>query len=104
MGPHSQLTIHTGLAIEIPTGVYLRIASRSSMSKQGINVGTGVVDNDYRGEVKVILQNTTSQPFTVQKHSRIAQFIFEKKFYTLYRYEQQTLQNNQRNRRFWKHE
>ena len=79
--PHSQQTIHTGLAFAISTGIYLRIASRSSLTKQGINVGAGVVDNDYRGKVKVVLQNTTSTPFTVSKHSRIAQLIFEKNPY-----------------------
>ena len=76
--PKSQMLVHTGLAMAVPTGVYLRIAPRSSLSLRGINVGAGVVDNDYRGEVKVILQNTTDTPYKINQHDRIAQFIFEK--------------------------
>ena len=74
----SQAIVHTGLAMAVPTGMYLRIAPRSSLSMKGINVGAGVVDNDFRGEIKVVLQNTTSKPFTVPFHSSVAQFIFEK--------------------------
>ena len=75
--PHSQQKIHTGLAMAIPKGMYLRIASRSSLASRGINVGAGVIDNDYRGEVQVVLQNNTDTPYTVKKNARIAQFIFE---------------------------
>ena len=75
--PHSQKCIHTSLAIAIPTGMYLRLASRSSLALQGINVTAGVIDNDYRGEIKVLLQNTTNKPFKVSKDSRIAQCLFE---------------------------
>ena len=74
----SQAIVHTGLAMAVPTGMYLRIAPRSSLSMKGINVGAGVVDTDFRGEIKVVLQNTTSKPFTVPFHSSVAQFIFEK--------------------------
>ena len=59
----SQAIVHTGLAMAVPTGMYLRIAPRSSLSMKGINVGAGVVDNDFRGEIKVVLQNTTSKPY-----------------------------------------
>ena len=78
VAPHSQQKIHTGLAFDVPTGMYLRVATRSSMATQGINVGAGIIDNDYRGEVQVVLQNTSDVPFIVTKHSRIAQFVFEK--------------------------
>ena len=40
-------------------------------------MGAGVIDNDYRGEVQVVLQNNTDTPYTVKKNARIAQFIFE---------------------------
>ena len=75
---NSQAKVSTGLAMAIPTGLYLRIASRSSLACQGINVIAGVIDNDYRGEIKVVLQNTTSNPYLIPKHSRIAQFLFER--------------------------
>ena len=71
IAPHSQLRIHTGLAMAIPKGMYLRIASRSSLASKGINVGAGVIDNDYCGEIQVVLQNTTSKPIEIPFHSRI---------------------------------
>ena len=74
----SQQCVHTGLIMAVPKGMYLRIASRSSLALKGINVIAGVVDNDFRGEIKVILQNTTDKPYSIPYHSSIAQFIFEK--------------------------
>lgn len=43
-----------------------------------IHVGGGVIDNDYRGEVRVILFNLGSAEFRINKHDRIAQLIIEK--------------------------
>ena len=74
---HSTVPIHTGLAMAIPKPLYLRIASRSSLAAKGLNVSGGVIDNDYRGEIKVLLHNTTSQPIKISQKDRIAQFIFE---------------------------
>ena len=75
--PQTIIPIHTGLAMDIPQPLYLRIASRSSFAAKGIVVTGGVIDNDYRGEIKVLLHNTTNQPFTINYKERIAQFIFE---------------------------
>ena len=50
--------VHTGLAISFPAGLYARIAPRSGLAlTKFIDVGVGVVDHDYRGEVGVILFN-----------------------------------------------
>ena len=76
--PHSQTKVHTGLAMAIPKGIYLRLASRSGLALKGINVGAGVIDNDYRGEVQIVMQNSTNKPFTITKDSKIAQCVFEK--------------------------
>ena len=75
--PYTTIPIHTGLAMSIPKPLYLRIASRSSLAAKNINVTGGVVDNDYHGEIKVLLQNTSNKPFKISTHDRIAQFIFE---------------------------
>ena len=54
----SQKLISTGLAFGIPVGSYGRIAPRSGLAvKNFIDVGAGVIDSDYRGEVKVLLFN-----------------------------------------------
>ena len=73
----SQICVHKGLAMAIPQGMYVRLASCSSLAIKGIEVGAGVIDNDYRGEIKVVLKNTTNSPFHIPLHSRISQCIFE---------------------------
>eukprot|EP00958_Prasinococcus_capsulatus_P023990 scaffold3691_cov394-Prasinococcus_capsulatus_cf.AAC.10 len=71
--------VKTGLSIAIPQGTYARIAPRSGLAyKSGIDVGAGVVDYDYRGEVGVILFNFGNEDFQVRKGDRIAQLILEK--------------------------
>ena len=69
----------TGLSISFPTGLYARIAPRSGLAlKRFIDVGAGVVDADYRGEVGVVLFNHGDQDFEVKMGDRIAQLILEK--------------------------
>ena len=70
--------IPTGIAVQIPHGCYGRVAPRSSLAlKFGIDVGAGVIDEDYRGELKVILFNHSNQKFSAKKGERIAQLIIE---------------------------
>ena len=75
--PHSRAVVGTGLAIEPPKHTYTRIAPRSGLASRGIDVGAGVVDPDYTGELKVVLINTTDFVFSVKPGARIAQIIFE---------------------------
>ena len=71
--------IPTGLAIAIPAGLYGRVAPRSGLAvKHGIDVGAGVVDADYRDEVRVVLFNFGSEPFEIKTGDRIAQLVFER--------------------------
>ena len=77
IAPNSTSIIHTGLAMSIPQPFYLRIASRSSFAAKGINVTSGVIDNDYRGEIKIMLHNSSSHPFQINQYDKIAQLIFE---------------------------
>ena len=71
--------IGTGLAFGIPIGNYGRIAPRSGLAaKNSIHVGAGVIDADYRGEVKVLLFNLSDTDFAVAEGDRIAQMIIEK--------------------------
>ena len=63
--PHQRALARTGLAVAIPHGFYGRVAPRSGLAaKQGLDVLAGVIDSDYRGELRVILQNGGSQPVT----------------------------------------
>lgn len=71
--------VSTGIAIGIPSGTYGRVAPRSGLAaKYGIDVGAGVIDPDYTGEVKVILFNNSDNDFEIKKGDRIAQLILEK--------------------------
>lgn len=76
--PSQRKLIKTGLFIEMPTGMYGRIAPRSGLAlKFGIDVMGGVVDASYRGEIGVILINLSSEDFLINEGDRIAQIIFE---------------------------
>jgi hypothetical protein len=64
--------------IGIPGNTYARVAPRSGLAlKSGITVGAGVVDSDYRGEIKVLLFNHGTEPFEVTHGMRITQLILE---------------------------
>lgn len=71
--------VGTGISIAVPEGTYGRIASRSSLAlNHSIHVGAGVIDLDYRGEVKVLLYNLSDKDFAVARGDRAAQLIIEK--------------------------
>ena len=76
--PHARVMIPTGIAVAIPEGHVGIMAVRSSMGvKHGINLanGIGVIDSDYRGEMRVTLYNTTDEPYIVKPCDRIAQLM-----------------------------
>lgn len=71
--------VGTGIAFTVPYETYGRIAPRSGLAvKKGIQVGAGVIDRDYTGEVKVVLFNHGDEDFVIKKGDRIAQLIIEK--------------------------
>ena len=78
LAPGERKLVSTGVAMEIPRGHYGRIASRSSLASQGLDMAGGVVDADYRGEVKVILANQGDQSKSFEVGDRVAQIIIEK--------------------------
>lgn len=74
--------IKTDLQIELPPGCYGRIAPRSGLAlKHQIDVGAGIVDEDYRGNVGVVLFNHSDQPFNISHGDRIAQLICQRIYY-----------------------
>ena len=77
--PFEKLLIDTGISIQLPEGTYGRIAPRSGLaSRHFIDVGAGVIDRDYQGEIKVLLFNFSTTNFEIGKGDRIAQLIIEK--------------------------
>ena len=75
--PLSRAVIPTGLSVEWDDhNYYVRIAPRSGLSvKNSIDIGAGVIDWDYRGEIKVIIYNHGNNIFTINNGDRIAQMI-----------------------------
>uniref|UniRef100_A0A6C0BN69 dUTP diphosphatase n=1 Tax=viral metagenome TaxID=1070528 RepID=A0A6C0BN69_9ZZZZ len=77
--PRQRQCISTGLKFQIPTTHYIRIGPRSGLAfRHGIDVLGGIVDSDYRGEVKVILMNNSDNVWAYHCGDRIAQLIFER--------------------------
>lgn len=75
--PSKRKMIPTGLSMSYDNmNYYMRIAPRSGLTvKSSIDVGAGVIDFDYRGEIKVVLMNNGTEDFIVTKNMKIAQMI-----------------------------
>lgn len=70
--------VKTGLSIELPPGYEAQIRPRSGLAfKKGVTVlnSPGTIDEDYRGEVGVLLINHGEKPFAVERGERIAQMV-----------------------------
>ena len=77
--PGGRALVPTGLAIALPAGFELQVRPRSGLAlRHGVTVlnAPGTVDEDYRGEVGVILLNTGAEPFAVARGDRVAQAVF----------------------------
>ncbi|XP_064931977.1 deoxyuridine 5'-triphosphate nucleotidohydrolase, mitochondrial isoform X2 [Columba livia] len=77
--PMEKAVVKTDIQIALPAGCYGRVAPRSGLAaKHFIDVGAGVIDEDYRGNVGVVLFNFGKDTFEVKKGDRIAQLICER--------------------------
>ena len=78
IGPGETYWVSTGIALEVPVGCAGLVYARSSLgAKRGLAPATkvGVVDSDYRGEVRVVLFNHSPEPQTINPGERVAQFV-----------------------------
>ena len=77
--PGGRCLARTGLAVAIPEGYYGRIAPRSGLAtKNGLDTLAGVIDADYRGEIRCLLYNAGSDSVELASGSKICQLIIEK--------------------------
>ena len=79
LAPGERRSVSTGLAVEIPPGIEGQVRPRSGLAlRHGITMpnAPGTIDSDYRGEVRVILQNLGTEPVTIVRGDRIAQLVF----------------------------
>ncbi|CDG49453.1 dUTP diphosphatase [Cardinium endosymbiont of Bemisia tabaci] len=81
LAPLQRRLIATGISIALPQGYEAQIRPRSGLAlHHGITVlnSPGTIDEDYRGEIKILLINCADQPFVVQDGDRIAQLVVAK--------------------------
>jgi dUTP pyrophosphatase len=77
--PGRRLVVPLGYTISFADGLYGRIAGRTGLAvKHGIDILGGVVDPNYKDELKVVLHNTDTRPFVIHPGYRIAQLILER--------------------------
>ena len=78
LAPGERALVPTGFAMALPAGYEAQIRPRSGLAyKHGVTVlnSPGTIDADYRGEVKVLLINHGSEPFTIERGERVAQMV-----------------------------
>ena len=78
LAPGGRTLVPTGLRLAIPAGYELQIRPRSGLAlKNGITLpnAPGTIDEDYRGELGVIVLNAGTEPFTIERGMRIAQAV-----------------------------
>lgn len=79
LAPGERRAVGTGLALEIPEGMEGQVRPRSGLAlRHGITLpnAPGTIDADYRGELRVILQNGGDAPVEIRRGDRIAQLVF----------------------------
>lgn len=79
--PLQRVIIPTGITMELPEGFEAQVRPRSGLAlKHGITIlnSPGTIDEDYRGEIKVILINLGQEDFLIKRGDRIAQLILSK--------------------------
>lgn len=81
ISPGQRKLISTGISIALPQGFEAQVRPRSGLAiKHGIGIlnSPGTIDADYRGEVKIILENFGETPFPIRRGDRIAQLVLQR--------------------------
>jgi len=91
LGPGDRARISTGLRLALPAGWLGRIEGRSGLAfNHGIYTFGGIIDSDYRGEIKVLLANSDKNtPFHIKKGDRIAQIVIQQHWHGIFEQRQQ---------------
>ena len=73
--PKTSEVMPTDLKIELPKNSYGQIAPRSGLALKGLDIGAGVIDQDYRGNLKILLINNGTTSYEVREGERVAQLL-----------------------------
>ena len=77
--PHERVKILTGLHIEFPKDIEGQLRPRSGLTfKNGIITQLGTIDEDYTGDISLVVLNTSNIPFHINKGDRLGQIVFSK--------------------------
>ena len=77
--PNETKLIPTSLYLELDKNIEAQVRPKSSISAKGVLVHFGTVDSDYRGEVKVVMQNLNQHGVEFEAGQKIAQIVFNEK-------------------------
>ncbi len=81
LAPQEIRLVSTGLEMELPEGMECQVRPRSGLAlRHGVTLpnSPGTIDPDYRGELRIILQNSGTAPVTFTRGDRIAQLVFQR--------------------------
>jgi dUTP pyrophosphatase len=81
LAPGAIAMVPTGFALEVPEGFEMQVRPRSGLAaRHGITLpnSPATIDSDYRGEVRVIVQNLGPEPFVIERGLRIAQMVLQR--------------------------
>ena len=82
IAPGLSVTVGTGIALELPSGTEGQIRPRSGLARNHcvtVLNSPGTIDEDYRGEIKIVLINHGATPFRVEPGLRIAQLVVQRR-------------------------
>jgi dUTP pyrophosphatase len=76
--PKERVLVTTGISMAIPKGYVGLIWDKSGIAtKHGIKTMAGVIDSGYRGEIKILVNNLSDSPYTIEKGKKIAQMLIQ---------------------------
>jgi len=79
IAPGARAAVPTAIRLQIPPGHVGLVWPRSGLAvRHGIDTLAGVIDSDYRGEVRVVLVNHGEEPFPIERGDRIAQLLVQR--------------------------
>ena len=76
--PFETLKVKTGIQLELPAHYEAQVRPKSSLSSTGILIHLGTVDNEYRGDITVVMTNLTNEVVEFQKMQKVAQLVVKK--------------------------
>lgn len=78
VGPNERIAVRTGISFSLPLGYVGLVWDKSGISFSGVKTFGGVIDAGYRGEIKIILMNFGSKPFSINCGQKIAQLLVQR--------------------------